>query len=152
MIPMLSEFAGKVFIDYYKDRIGMDQSVYMTKLFLSEQAIAELMKKGAVFVLLMDEDRPLGFCEYVKEETRLFLSKFYIEKDHRGQGLGKLLFQNCVEYAKENGLDRIYLTVNKYNTPSFEIYRHLGFEVIESVVNDIGNGYVMDDYVMELKL
>jgi len=41
--------------------------------------------------------------------------------------------------------------VNKYN-PSYDIYRHLGFEVIDSVVTDIGEGYVMDDYIMQRKL
>ena len=44
---------------------------------------------------------------------------------------------------------KIYLTVNKGNTPSYQIYLHLGFKVIDSVVNDIGHGYVMDDYIME---
>ena len=54
--------------------------------------------------------------------------------------------------AKRNGHKSIYLTVNKYNTPSYEIYLHLGFKVIDAVVNDIGNGYVMDDYIMEYTL
>ena len=152
MIPMLSEFAGDVFIDYYKDLIGMDQAVYMTGLFLSEEAISDLMNQGAVFVLAMEDDRPVGFCEYIQEENRLFLSKLYAEKTHRGKGIGKLLFLNCLEYAEENDLKSIYLTVNKYNTPSYEIYLHLGFKVIDAVVNDIGNGYVMDDYIMEYTL
>ncbi|MBQ2657192.1 MAG: GNAT family N-acetyltransferase [Erysipelotrichaceae bacterium] len=152
MIPMLSEFAGDVFIDYYKDLIGIDQAVYMAGLFLSQEAISNLMDQGAVFVLAMEEDKPVGFCEYIKEGSRLFLSKLYAEKIHRGKGIGKQLFLNCLEYAKENDLKSIYLTVNKYNTPSYEIYLHLGFKVIDAVVNDIGNGYVMDDYIMEYTL
>ena len=146
---MLSEFAGNVFIDYYKDLIGMDQAVYMTDLFLSKEAIGELMDRGAVFVLAMDDEKPIGFCEYVKEDKRLFLSKLYAEKAHRGKGIGKQLFLNCLQFAKDNSLKSIYLTVNKYNTPSYEIYLHLGFKVVDAVVNDIGNGYVMDDYIME---
>ena len=140
MIPVLSEFAGDVFVDYYKDLIGMDQSVYMRGLFLSEQAIGNLMDQGAVFILAMEEDKPVGFCEYIKEGSRLFLSKLYAEKTHRGQGIGRQLFLNCLEYARDNDLESIYLTVNKYNTPSYEIYLHLGFKVIDAVVNDIGNG------------
>lgn len=149
MIPMLSAFAGDIFIDYYKDLIGMEQSVYMKDLFLSETAIRDLMDQGAVFILAMEDEIPVGFCEYIKEENRLFLSKLYAEKTHRGKGIGKKLFLNCLEYAKDNGLKSIYLTVNKYNTPSYEIYLHLGFKVIDAVVNDIGNGYVMDDYIMK---
>ncbi|MBO4919146.1 MAG: GNAT family N-acetyltransferase [Erysipelotrichaceae bacterium] len=149
MIPMLSEFADDVFIDYYKDLIGMDQSVYMTDLFLSEAAIEDLMNKGAVFILATEDEKPVGFCEYIREDKRLFLSKLYAEKAHREKGIGKQLFLNCLQYAKDNGLESIYLTVNKYNIPSYEIYLHLGFKVVDAVVNDIGNGYVMDDYIME---
>ena len=43
----------------------------------------------------------------------------------------------------------ISLTVNKYNTDSIKAYEKMGFEKIDSVVMDIGNGYVMDDYVMK---
>ena len=55
-------------------------------------------------------------------------------------------------YAKERNLKRIYLSVNKHNTPSYEVYLHLGFKVIDAVVTDIGGGFVMDDYIMEYRL
>ncbi len=62
------------------------------------------------------------------------------------------MFEDVKAYARRNGLKKIYLTVNKGNTPSYKIYLHLGFKVIDSVVNDIGQGYVMDDYIMEYTL
>ena len=148
----LSDFASEVFIDYYSDRIGHDQSVYMADLFLSPEAITELIGKGAVFKMLMEDEKPLGFTEYIKEEDRIFLSKLYVAKSERGKGLGRILFEDCRNYATENGIHKIYLTVNKYNTPSYEIYLHLGFHVTDAVVNDIGHGYVMDDYIMELEV
>ena len=145
-------FAQDVFIDYYTSLIGKKQAEYMADLFLSPDAVNRLTEKGAQFRILMEDGDYLGFCEYLKEEEKVFLSKLYVRKDRRHQGLGKKLFEDCVNYTKENGLNRIYLTVNKYNTPSYETYRHLGFEVIDAVVNDIGKGYVMDDYIMEIKV
>ena len=124
----------------------------MADLFLSVSAIKDLSDSGALFRVLQEKERFLGFCEYMKEDERVFLSKLYVKKEYRNQGLGKKLFEDCVNYAKENGLRRIYLTVNKHNTPSYEIYRHLGFEVVDAVGNEIGRGYVMDDYIMELKI
>ena len=53
---------------------------------------------------------------------------------------------------RSQGLHSVYLTVNKYNTGSIEVYRHLGFEIADSAVTDIGNGYVMDDYIMQREL
>ena len=147
-----SSFAGSVFVDYYTSLIGKKQADYMVSLFLSPEAIKELCAKGAIFRILQEDGRMLGFCEYLKEEDRVFLSKLYVRKEERHRGLGKILYEDCVRYTKEIGLNKIYLTVNKYNTPSYEIYLHLGFKVIEAVVNDIGNGYVMDDYIMEKEL
>ena len=152
LIRQCSEFASEVFIDYYNDLIGNAQAVYMADLFLSEEAIAKLIRNGAIFRIVEDNDEIIGFCEYKKEEDRVFLSKLYASKDHRGKGIGRMMFEDVVNYAKENGIDKIYLTVNKGNTPSYDIYLHLGFKVIDSVVNDIGHGYVMDDYIMEYQI
>ena len=152
MIKETSDFASEVFIDYYIPLIGEKQARYMADLFLSQDAISKLIKDGAVFRLVKDEGEIIGFCEYKKEEGRLFLSKLYARKDQRHKGVGRFMFEDVRAYARRNGLKKICLTVNKGNTPSYEIYLHLGFKVIDSVVNDIGQGYVMDDYIMEYTL
>ena len=148
-IKQTSKFAKEVFIDYYTDLIGVKQSEYMVDLFLSEKAINKLIEEGAIFKLLLLDNEIIGFIEYQKQESKVFLSKLYIHKNYRNKGYGKILFNDCVQYTKSINLNKIYLTVNKYNTPSYNTYIHLGFKVIDSVINDIGNGYVMDDYIME---
>ena len=152
MIKETSDFASEVFIDYYIPLIGEKQARYMADLFLSQDAILKLIDDGAVFRLVKDEGNIIGFCEYKKEEGRLFLSKLYARKDQRHKGVGRFMFEDVKAYARRNDLKKIYLTVNKGNTPSYKIYLHLGFKVIDSVVNDIGQGYVMDDYIMEYTL
>ena len=151
-ISKTSAFASEVFIDYYDHLIGKTQATYMADLFLSEKEITKLIKDGAVFKIVTQNNEINGFCEYKKEEERLFLSKLYARKDHRHKGIGRFMFEDVVNYAKQNGLKKIYLTVNKGNTPSYKIYLHLGFKVIDSVVTDIGQDYVMDDYIMEYEI
>ena len=152
LIPETSAFAQEVFIDYYTAINGYEHASYMAEKFLSEEAIAQLIDSGAVFLLLKQENMPVAFCEYIDEGDRIFLSKLYVHKDLRGKGLGRIMFERCKEYARRRNRNSIYLTVNKHNTPSYELYLHLGFKIIDSVVTDIGNGYVMDDYVMQLKI
>ena len=152
LIEKTSAFASDVFIDYYDPLIGNDQAVYMADLFLSPAAIRKLIEDGAVFRIICEDEEILAFCEYQKEDDRLFLSKLYVRKDLRARGLGRLMFEDALSYARENDLSSVYLTVNKGNTPSYELYLHLGFKVIDSVVNDIGHGYVMDDYIMEYRI
>lgn len=46
----------------------------------------------------------------------------------------------------------MYLTVNKHNDLGTRAYKGKGFEVIDAVETNIGEGFVMDDYIMEKKL
>lgn len=152
LVDLTSKFASEVFIDYYNDLIGNKQAAYMAGLFLSPEAIKELINKGAIFKLMLENNEPQGFIEYLLEDEKVFLSKLYVRKDLRRTGIGKTMLEDCIKYAKQNDRHSIYLTVNKGNKNSIDIYNHLGFKQIDSVVNDIGNGYVMDDYIMQLSI
>ena len=46
-------------------------------------------------------------------------------------------------------LDAMYLTVNKHNDIAIRAYEAKGFETIEAAETDIGEGFIMDDYIME---
>ena len=75
-----------------------------------------------------------------------------MKAETRGKGLGKFLLNRAVDLAKQNDKKSIYLNVNKYNTDSIAFYERMGFVKIEEGVFDIGNGYVMDDFILELIL
>lgn len=152
LVPLTSFFAKDVFIEYYSNLISKQHATYMADMFLSEEAITELIHKGAIFKLVLDNNEPVGFVEYIKENDKVFLSKLYVRKDKRNKGIGKYMLDDCIDYTKNNNLNKIYLTVNKGNTQTIKKYDHLGFKQIDAVVNDIGNGFVMDDYIMELTL
>jgi GNAT superfamily N-acetyltransferase len=79
----------------------------------------------------------------------LFLSKFYILKEHRSKDIFSLGLDFMRGLCSEQQLDTIYLTVNRNNTHACEVYLHKGFKIAEKVVTDIGCGFVMDDYIME---
>lgn len=151
LVELFSKFSSEVFIDYYTPINGIDSATYMANKFLSKENISRLINEGAICKLVMENDKPMAYMEYIKEENRVFLSKYYVHKNFRGQGIGRIMFKDLIDFTKSVNLNKIYLTVNKHN-PTFEIYKHLGFVVIDSVVTDIGSGYVMDDYIMELTI
>ena len=80
----------------------------------------------------------------------LFLSKFYILASSRGKGAGSASVVFLTKRASELKATVISLTVNKNNSNTLRAYEKMGFRTIKSVVADIGNGFVMDDYVMQL--
>ena len=90
---------------------------------------------------------------HVETDTnRFFISKIYLLKEHRGEGLCSATVRFYKRLARERGLDALYLTVNKRNEMAIRAYKAKGFEVIDAAETDIGDGYIMDDYIMEKKL
>ena len=79
----------------------------------------------------------------------MFLSKIYIRKKFRGSGYSRTTMNFIADLCRDDGLNMIYLTVNKQNLSSIAVYEKLGFVRARELVTEIGNGFVMDDYVME---
>lgn len=130
----------------YKDILEINQIKYMLNKYLSVSAIKENISNHYTYMILEDEDTKVGFMAYYISDDKLFLSKLYILPNMQNKGYAT----KAIDYLKKLNLD-IELTVNKNNKNAYEKYIHLGFKNIDSVVADIGNGYVMDDYIMKLE-
>jgi GNAT superfamily N-acetyltransferase len=155
-IAVIARLAHEIWNEHYVAIIGQAQVDYMVDKFQSTAAIDGQIRTGHEYFLLRSNDaaaKPLGYCGIRPEpaEQRMFLSKLYVLKGARGHGAGKAAVQFIEALCKARGFARLSLTVNKFN-PALDIYRHLGFATVESIVSDIGGGYVMDDYRMEKSL
>ena len=80
------------------------------------------------------------------------LHKLYLLPELHGRGLGSRLLQHVESEVRAGAGRRLILSVNKRNTQAIAAYRRNGFVIAESVVTDIGGGFVMDDYVMAKEL
>ena len=147
-IEIVESLAKEIWEQHYLPIIGQAQVDYMLNKYQSVDAISQSIKDGYVYYIAYYEDKPCGYSAIVQDEG-ILLSKFYVKKSLRGKGLGKAMLNSIYTYAAGNNLNRIWLTCNKYNSKSLNIYKKLGFIIIDEVVTDIGNGYVMDDYILE---
>lgn len=151
-IESLAKFAGDIWREHFTPIIGSAQVEYMLKKFQSPSFISEqIANKHYRYFMTTIDDIPAGYFAIVPhhELGKLFLSKLYTSKDMRGKGAGMAMLKKAQEIAETLSLKSIYLQVNKHNTNSIAFYKSRGFEIVESIIADIGNGYVMDDYVME---
>ena len=143
----LAVLADKLWHQAYGNLLSPGQIDYMVQKFQSVEAFKQQLAQGYTYLGVFSDGVLKGYAGSVVHEDRIFLSKLYLDKSVQKKGLSRRLMEKTAKLYPE--LRSIYLTVNKYN-PSYNIYRHLGFKVIDSVVTDIGEGYVMDDYVMQL--
>ena len=151
-IEQISSLAREIWQEHYTSIIGIEQVEYMLSNFQSVTAIKQQIQDGYEYYLLVNNGAPVGYLSYGVESNYIFLSKIYVLSSSRGKGIGKKAIQHVVESAKKSQLDFIRLTVNKYNLKSIAAYKKIGFIVASEQVKPIGNGFVMDDYVLELHI
>ena len=135
--------AKEIWIDHYTSLIGEAQVEYMLNKFQSFEAVKEQISEGFNYYLV---DRSKGYFSYFPEGDSLFISKLYIHRDYRRQGLGKKAVNFIIN--KATGKNSLKLTVNRDNLNSVEVYKKLGFNISEEVDFDIGCSFYMNDYVM----
>ncbi|MCW5516035.1 GNAT family N-acetyltransferase [Muriicola sp. Z0-33] len=149
---VIADLAETIWTEHYTPIIGAKQVAYMLNKFQSVSAIQNQVEKGISYYLISFQDTYVGYFSFSIEENHLFLSKLYVLKSARGNKIGKAALSFIEEQAEALELNKIKLTVNKYNTNAIKAYEKIGFINIEAIVQDIGNGFVMDDYVLEKNL
>jgi RimJ/RimL family protein N-acetyltransferase len=143
------DLANRIWFEHYNPIIGEQQVSYMLEKYQSVLAIEDQLERGVMYYLLIHQNAPVGYFAYSKKKESLFLSKLYVLSSMRGNGIGRAALSFIEAQLKELNLKKIELTVNKFNLSSIKAYEKMGFINIGAIVQDIGNGYVMDDYVLE---
>lgn len=147
-IPTIQSLAQKIWEEHYVPFIGKAQIDYMLERFYNKDYLATQMSEGQDFYLLENEGLVAGFLSLtIKNEDEFFIHKFYI--DARGKGVGKKVFETLLGIFPKTKIIR--LNVNKHNFKAINFYFKIGFQIENTAVFDIGNGYAMDDFMMVWK-
>lgn len=149
-ISTVADLANEIWHEHYEGIISASQIDYMVAKYQSEGAISCQIKEGYFYFAVIEEDTIAGYMACKKEDNNtVFLSKIYVREKKRGKGYGSMLFQQAKTFAQENGCHRIYLTVNRQNSSSIDIYKRRGFKITSQVDEPIGQGFVMNDFIMD---
>jgi len=145
---LIAKLASTIWKEHYSPIIGSDQVAYMLNKFQSAEAIASQVNQGIQYYVIFHNSKAAGYLAFEKQHSELFLSKIYVSKDMRGKGIGKAAMELVVREGQYMDCKQISLTVNKQNTGSIKAYEKLGFHNQGGIVQDIGKGYVMDDFLL----
>lgn len=150
----VSGLASEIWHECFPGIISVEQIEYMIEKFQSYRAMTEQVFNQGYSYLAVREDNEL--CGYIgikpEDDERFFLSKLYLCADKRGRGIASAMLNRVFDEARKSGKSTVYLTVNRHNDHAVDVYRKTGFIITRQVAADIGNGFVMDDYIMEYKL
>jgi ribosomal protein S18 acetylase RimI-like enzyme len=149
-IKVLADTANVVWHDAFKEILTLEQIEYMIEKFQSFQALSQAINdNGYKYYLIKTDNNVAGYTGLHEENGKMFLSKLYILKEYRGKQISSKTFDFIENLAKVKNLKSVWLTVNRNNKHAIAVYKHKGFVLIREQVADIGNGFVMDDFVFE---
>ena len=164
---ILAGLAAEVWMDYWPDLIGAEQTIYMIEKFQSLPAITHDMQSNNYEYWFLQtgnattsgwktaDGKPIaGFTGgHIDTDTnRFFISKIYLHNTQRGKHYASRVIDFYTILCKKRNLDAMYLTVNKHNNLGIRAYKGNGFVTVDSTKTNIGHGFVMDDYVMEKRI
>lgn len=151
-IPLIRQLCLQVWPQTYSAILSKEQIDYMLEMMYSESSLKQQMQEGSQFILIYENDEPVGFASFQEAGPGLYkLHKIYVLPSQQGKGTGRFMLDKIINTIKENGAKALQLQVNRYNKAK-QFYEKLGFSVIKEADFDIGNGYFMNDYVMEREL
>ncbi len=148
-IEETSRLAYEIWNEHYISIISQEQIDYMVQKFQSAEVIEQQIKEqNYEYYNFVDEGKSVGYFSFVEQDGDvMFLSKIYLLKSERGKGFSRQAFEFMKKEAKKRGLSKIWLTVNRGNKHSIEIYKKFGMYIERTQIADIGEDFVMDDFV-----
>lgn len=148
-LVLIENMANTIWHEHYTPIIGTEQVIYMLDKFQSVSTMRDQINQGYQYFLINFNDNAVGYLSFEKRDNVLFLSKIYLLKSERGKGIGRKAMEFVTSLARGSNCIKVALTVNRFNQNSIRAYESAGFEKKGELVQDIGNGFVMDDYLME---
>ena len=154
-LTKVQSVAHRTWPSTFANILSSEQIDYMLNWMYDLKMLESQLEKGHTFLLAEEDEKDLGFAGFelnYAEGQKAKLHKIYLLPEAQGKGVGKAPILEVANRAKNAGQKSLLLNVNKYNQNAINFYLKMGFQEIYKEVIDIGNGYVMDDVVMELNL
>jgi ribosomal protein S18 acetylase RimI-like enzyme len=154
-VEALAALAREIWYAHYSAIIGVAQIEYMLgQRYDLETVRLELRQHGLWWDKLVAGTEMAGFASYFLTAVagEMKLDKLYVHPRHQRHGHGGKMIERVCRVARAQGCSRLVLAVNKNNRPAIDAYLKHGFSITDAVVKDIGDGFVMDDYIMERTL
>ncbi len=151
-LGIVTELAHAIWPPTFKDILSPEQLTYMLNWMYAEDTLRMQLENGHEFFVMEISGRPVGFMgieAHYSEKQYLKVHKLYVLPETQGSGAGRKFIEYAVELAKEKGISALTLNVNRFNK-AVDFYLRMGFFIDKEEDIDIGNGYLMEDYVMTL--
>ena len=154
-LHLVRQVADEVWPVTFREILSPEQIPYMMKMMYAPEVMEREYDEGIRFHGVFDGEKAVGYyiwgaCKEVQGAAKLH--KCYLLTEYQGKGIGSRMLKEAMEQAAEAGFTTLRLNVNRHNEKAMRAYFRNGFKAVEMVDNPIGNGFYMNDFVMEVQL
>ena len=148
-IPLLRDLAHRIWRECYPGIITLEQIEFMLGWMYSEDEIRRQIAAKIPWEVAEEHGTAIGYLSYqLESDGSMKISKLYVLPEQQRRGHGRQILAHICEQARAAGAHEVWLQVNKRNGRAIGAYLKAGFRIAKEAVFDIGNGFVMDDYLM----
>lgn len=158
--PAIVALARSTFYDtyaVYNTAENMDK--YLSENFTLPKVESEFEEPNGVFLLAFHENELAAYAKLHTIETpaslagrkHLELERIYVERSFQRLKLGSTLLKACMDTARENDFDTLWLGVWQKNTKAIAFYEALGFKVFDTHIFVLGDD-PQEDFLMKIDL
>lgn len=146
--------AERIWPECYGTMLPPGQVRYMLDWMYGPHRLRSEWDRAVRYRLAFHEGQPVGYLAWEREPGTgsAFLNKLYLVPELRGLGHGQEMIRSICREASAEGIGVLELRVNRQNRRAIRAYARAGFVVVQTVVTDIGAGFVMDDFLMRMDL
>jgi GNAT superfamily N-acetyltransferase len=151
-IRSIQEVAFTTWPVTFNEILSAKQIHYMLKLMYSVDSLNFQMKANHQFILA--NNPAVGFASFelhFKQTKRTKLHKLYVLPSEQGKQIGLTLLNEVEIQAKKASNTSVSLNVNRFNK-ALKFYQKQGYNIIGEEDIDIGQGFLMQDFILEKKL
>ena len=154
-IPTIRALAQRFWPVAFASILSEHQIQYMMEMMYSPASLEKQMDKGHEFAIASKYKQQVGYVAYeidCEKSGKTKIHKLYISPNSQRMGVGKTMVHFVAQQALQANNKAIYLNVNKHNNKAIGFYNKHHFQLVKEEEIDIGDGFIMDDYVFELTL
>lgn len=154
-LETIHELAHAIWPSAYGKILSGQQLKYMLEKIYSHSSLQhQLIVLKHQLIIVNEDEFPIGFASYSshnEDHSVYHLNKIYVLPNQQGKNIGKQILDHVINLIKNSGATALQLNVNR-NNKALHFYEKQGFRIIREEDINIGEGYFMNDYVMELKV
>ena len=151
---LIQELAYDIWPKTYSEIISAAQIAFMLDTMYAVEILEQQFNLGHHFLMAKNDTKYIGFAHFQENYSKpqqTKLHKIYFLHETQGNGFGKIMINFIVDFIKQGDQKTLILNVNKFNK-AVDFYKKIGFEVDKEEIIELGNGFIMDDFVMKLQL